>query len=121
MGKFMIYFPLTLATVLGSSLFVALIINSMLTSVFMKTEETKMEKKALIKISTGLLIFGVLLTLSGLLETNLIFSIIGPILLLMGLFMTITGWLNRNKTKRLKNGLSLFGLGILLSIICKAC
>lgn len=117
MGKFMIYFPLTLATVLGSSLFVALIINSMLTSVFMKTEEAKMEKKALVRISLGLLIFGALLTLSGLLETNLIFSVIGPILLLVGLFMTITGWLNRNKTKRLKNGLSLFGLGILLSII----
>ena len=117
MGKFMIYFPLTLATVLGSSLFVALIINSMLTSVFMKTEEAKMERKALIRISLGLLVFGVLLTLSGVLKTNIIFSVIGPVLLLIGLVMTITGWLNRAKTKRLKNGLALFGAGILLSVI----
>ncbi|HLT54448.1 MAG TPA: efflux RND transporter permease subunit, partial [Flavobacteriaceae bacterium] len=36
MGKFMIYFPLTLSTVLFSSLFIALVINSMLTSRFMK-------------------------------------------------------------------------------------
>ena len=38
-GKFMIYFPITLSIVLSSSLFVALIINSMLTSRFMKLEE----------------------------------------------------------------------------------
>lgn len=117
MGKFMIYFPLTLATVLGSSLFVALIINSMLTSVFMKTEEAKMDRKALIKISLGLLIFGVLLTLSGILKTNIIFSIIGPALLIIGLLMSFTGWLNRAKTKRLKNGLAILGVGALLSAI----
>src|SRR6056297_3358127 len=37
-GKFLVYFPITLSIVLASSLFVALIINSMLTSQFMKTE-----------------------------------------------------------------------------------
>ena len=38
MGKFMIYFPLTLSIVLGSSLFVALVISPMLTSFFLSNE-----------------------------------------------------------------------------------
>lgn len=51
MGKFMIYFPMTLSVVLFSSLFVALVINAMLTSDFMKIKEDEMSKKSLIKIS----------------------------------------------------------------------
>ena len=51
MGKFMIYFPMTLSVVLFSSLFVALVINAMLTSDFMKIKEEEMSKKSLIKIS----------------------------------------------------------------------
>ena len=41
MGEFMKYLPITLMIVLGSSLFVALVINPVLTSVFMKIEEIK--------------------------------------------------------------------------------
>ena len=117
MGKFMIYFPLTLATVLGSSLFVALIINAMLTSVFMKTEEAHIERKSLIKISGILLTFGILLILSALIKTNAIFMIIGPIALLTGLYMSFMGWLKRSKTKMLKNGLAIIAAGILFTII----
>ena len=51
MGKFMIYFPMTLSVVLFSSLFVALVINAMLTSDFMKLKEEEMSKKSLIRIS----------------------------------------------------------------------
>ncbi|MFY7742413.1 MAG: efflux RND transporter permease subunit [Flavobacterium sp.] len=51
MGKFMIYFPMTLSVVLFSSLFVALIINAMLTADFMKLNEEQMSKKALIRLS----------------------------------------------------------------------
>ncbi len=50
-GKFMIYFPMTLSVVLFSSLFVALIINAMLTSDFMKLKEDEMTKRGLIRIS----------------------------------------------------------------------
>ncbi|WGF93733.1 efflux RND transporter permease subunit [Aequorivita marisscotiae] len=64
-GKFMIYFPITLSVVLSSSLFVALIINSMLTSVFMKTEEEPMTKKKLIRWSLILLGVGILLVIAG--------------------------------------------------------
>ena len=64
-GKFMVIFPITLSIVLGSSLFVALIINSMLTSQFMKTEEGRISKKRLIRISIAMLIIGVVLLVSG--------------------------------------------------------
>ena len=60
MGQFMIYFPMTLSVVLGSSLFVALIMNSMLTSVFMKLEESTLSRKSLIKISGIMLAIGIL-------------------------------------------------------------
>lgn len=117
MGKFMIYFPLTLATVLGSSLFVALIINAMLTSVFMKTEEAHIERKTLVKISVILLIFGVLLIASALIKTNAIFMFIGPVALLVGIYMTVRGWLRRDKTRMMKNGLAIIAAGILFTII----
>ncbi|SRX52838.1 efflux RND transporter permease subunit [Aequorivita sp. CIP111184] len=64
-GKFMIYFPITLSVVLSSSLFVALVINSMLTSEFMKTEEEPMTKKKLIRWSMILLGVGILLLVAG--------------------------------------------------------
>ncbi|MDX1761091.1 MAG: efflux RND transporter permease subunit, partial [Christiangramia sp.] len=64
-GKFMVIFPITLSIVLGSSLFVALIINSMLTSQFMKTEEGSISKKRLIRISIFMAIAGVVLLVAG--------------------------------------------------------
>lgn len=65
MGEFMMYFPITLSIVLGSSLFVALVINAMLTSVLMKTEEKAMSAKQLFMISGILLLIGVLLLWGG--------------------------------------------------------
>lgn len=71
-GKFMVYFPITLSVVLSSSLFVALIINSMLTSQFMKVEEEPLTKPKLIRRS-------------------LIFLIIGAIFLILGFAFDIAG------------------------------
>jgi multidrug efflux pump subunit AcrB len=45
MGEFMKYLPLTLIIVLSSSLFVALVINPVLTSMFMEVQETKKRSK----------------------------------------------------------------------------
>src|SRR5690554_6288944 len=64
-GKFMVYFPITLSVVLSSSLFVALIINSMLTSQFMKVEEEPLTKPKLIRRSLVFLIIGVIFLISG--------------------------------------------------------
>ena len=65
-GKFMIYFPITLSVVLGSSLFVALIINAMLTSRYMKIEEKKMTNKRLLRTSGSLLLIGIIFLAMGL-------------------------------------------------------
>lgn len=64
-GKFMMIFPITLSVVLGSSLFVALIINSMLTSRFMETEEKELTKRKLIKVSLVLALVGIVFVIVG--------------------------------------------------------
>ena len=62
MGNFMKFFPITLSIVLGSSLIVAIFMNSMLVSRFMDTAEKDLSKKQLYRISgilggSGLLIY----------------------------------------------------------------
>lgn len=57
MGQFMIYFPITLSVVLGSSLFVAIFMNSMLVSQFMEVGDKELSVKNLLKITV---VFGVL-------------------------------------------------------------
>jgi len=117
MGKFMIFFPLTLSIVLFSSLFVALVINAMLTSAYMKTTEEEMSRKTIIKISLSLLVFGVLLLISGIFNTHIIFKILGPAILVVSLVMSYMGWKNRKKTALLKKGLALFSVALLFSIL----
>ncbi|MGB2245762.1 MAG: efflux RND transporter permease subunit, partial [Flavobacteriaceae bacterium] len=46
-GKFMIFFPITLSIVLGSSLIVAIFFNSMLVSKFMEIEDREISQKSL--------------------------------------------------------------------------
>tara|TARA_R110002124_G_scaffold17532_2_gene73110 strand:+ start:98575 stop:102090 length:3516 start_codon:yes stop_codon:yes gene_type:complete len=65
MGQFMIYFPITLSVVLGSSLIVAIFFNSVLVSQFMTTEDKDMPKKRLIKISSIVGGIGLLILLVG--------------------------------------------------------
>lgn len=61
----MIYFPMTLSVVLFSSLFVALVINAMLTSAFMKIKESHITRKRLIKSSGLLFLAGLLFCAVG--------------------------------------------------------
>ena len=65
MGQFMIYFPITLSVVLGSSLFVALFFNSVLVSQFMSTDDKEMPMKNIIAISSILLGIGLFIFLFG--------------------------------------------------------
>ena len=65
MGQFMIYFPITLSVVLGSSLFVAIFFNSVLVSQFMKVEDKDMPLKNIIIISSILLGLGTFIYLFG--------------------------------------------------------
>src|SRR5699024_2598066 len=65
LGDFLIFFPITLSVVLGSSLFVALIINSMLTSKFMQIEEKRSSRKQHIKWSLILGAIGIISLVLG--------------------------------------------------------
>ena len=64
-GQFMIYFPITLSVVLGSSLFVAIFMNSMLVSQFMEIGEKELKLKQLIRISLILGGFGLFILIFG--------------------------------------------------------
>ena len=64
-GQFMIYFPITLSVVLGSSLFVAIFMNSMLVSQFMSTDEKELTRKQLIRLTLILGGFGLLILIFG--------------------------------------------------------
>lgn len=78
MGQFMIYFPITLSVVLGSSLFVAIFMNSMLVSKFMVIDEKEISFKTLRNISV---VFGAL---------GLFMSIVGGPVRGLGNLMVVT-------------------------------
>ena len=65
MGEFMQYLPITLIIVLGSSLFVALVINPVLTAVLMKVEEGVPNRKRIWIISAGMILLGILFLMGG--------------------------------------------------------
>ncbi|WP_405200290.1 efflux RND transporter permease subunit [Christiangramia sp. LLG6405-1] len=65
MGQFMIYFPITLSVVLGSSLVVAIFFNSVLVSQFMKTEDKNMPLKTIIRVSLIIAGIGLAIFLFG--------------------------------------------------------
>ena len=60
-GEFMQYLPITLMIVLGSSLFVALVINPVLTALYMKVKEKTPNKKRLNIIAISMIGLGLLL------------------------------------------------------------
>ncbi len=64
-GQFMIYFPVTLSVVLGSSLFVALFMNSMLVSQYMEIGDKEISRKGLIRTTAILGGLGLLILLVG--------------------------------------------------------
>ena len=66
MGEFMRYLPITLIIVLTSSLFVALLINPMLTSVYMKIKEDEVNFKKIVIYSSILFSVGVFFIIGGL-------------------------------------------------------
>lgn len=65
MGQFMKFFPITLSVVLGSSLLVAILMNSMLVSRFMELGEKELTVKQLIRLSIILGGFGILILIFG--------------------------------------------------------
>jgi multidrug efflux pump subunit AcrB len=65
MGQFMIYFPITLSVVLGSSLFVAVFFNSVMVSQFMDINEKVLSRRTLIKLTLILGGLGIFILIFG--------------------------------------------------------
>ncbi|MCH3881640.1 MULTISPECIES: efflux RND transporter permease subunit [Tenacibaculum] len=65
MGDFMVLLPITLSTVLGSSLLVAIFFNSVLVSQFMSVEDENMPLKKIIILTSIIAVIGVLILLIG--------------------------------------------------------
>lgn len=82
MGEFMFFLPMTLIIVLGSSLFVALVINPVLTAMFMKLEENPMKAKKAITMGSVLMLIGILVSMAV--------TWLGNLIILAGLLVIIT-------------------------------
>lgn len=89
MGEFMRYLPITLIIVLSSSLFVALLINPMLTSVYMKIKEDEVNFKKIVLYSSAIFAVGVLFIIFGLSSNSKVFNAIGLLLVFAGLLRII--------------------------------
>ncbi len=92
MGEFMKFLPITLITVLASSLFVALVINPVLTSALMKVEEEYKAKSYWLK--RGLILFGIgaILDLLGMMS-------LGNLLIIAGILVVLNAFLLTPATK----------------------
>lgn len=92
MGNFMKIFPMTLSVVLGSSLFVALIINSMLTSEFMHTEAEDKKppnRNKLIRNSIIFLVVGAIFLISGYVLEVGVSRVLGNLSIFLGIMVWV--------------------------------
>jgi multidrug efflux pump len=81
-GKFMIYFPITLSCVLGASLFVAMVINAAMTGGFMDIEDRNISKSALKKYTIIFIASGLLFAVPGYITNTVWMRAIGHLLLI---------------------------------------
>ncbi|MCH1548117.1 MAG: efflux RND transporter permease subunit, partial [Flavobacteriaceae bacterium] len=104
-GKFMVFFPITLSVVLGSSLLVAIFFNSVLVSRMMKIEDTNMPLQRIIKITSFLVVSGLIFLCYGWInwESGEIFRFLGT----LQLFVSINFWIYRLFLRRMANNFQL--------------
>jgi len=103
MGQFMIYLPITLSVVLGSSLFVAVFFNSVMVSQFMSTEDKDLPLKKIIAITSVISLIGLIILITG-----GAYRILGSIMI----FTAIMLWIYRLFLRKMAN---YFQLNILAS------
>jgi len=96
MGEFMKYLPITLIIVLGSSLFVALVINPVLTALYMKVGQDVPKKRKTVIISIGLVILGILFLLGGSIS-------FGNLLVILGIISVVNAFILLPLTERFQN------------------
>ncbi len=99
MGQFMKFLPITLIIVLGSSLFVGLVINPMLTSVYMKLKERRIPYTTLFSITGVLIVLGLLLVFIGFKDNKGTSNALGLSMLLLGVLWLINVFLFNPATK----------------------
>jgi len=111
MGEFMRYLPITLIIVLLSSLFVALVINPMLTSIYMKIKEDEVNFKRIVIFSAVLFFIGVILIIAGLIlgikglnAAGLLFLVAGLLRVINTKFLSpATAWFQNKFLPKLEN------------------
>ena len=108
-GEFMQYLPITLMIVLGSSLFVALVITPVLLAVLMKIENNAPKKKQILKSFGAFLVVGLLLFFSGFKSLGNLSIIVSGLILLNGfLFVPGTVWFQSKFLPKLEAGYQKF-------------
>ena len=108
-GEFMQYLPITLIIVLGSSLFVALVINPVLLAVLMKVENEKTSNKRFLRsfiLITSIGIIFMLLRIESM--GNLLLIIGGLILLNRYVLFPSTGWFQNKLLPKIEAGYQRF-------------
>ena len=83
-GEFMQYLPITLMIVLGSSLFVALVITPVLLAVLMRVEEEKRNRKKVLKVFLAFVLLGIVLNLLSINGLGNLCVITGILILING-------------------------------------
>ena len=108
-GEFMQYLPITLMIVLGSSLFVALVITPVLLAVLMKIENNAPKTRKIVKSFGAFVVVGLLLLISGLNSLGNLSIIISGLILLNGfLFIPGTVWFQNKFLPKLEVGYQKF-------------
>lgn len=102
-GEFMFYLPITLIIVLGSSLFVALVINPVVIAIYMKVGEEKISIKRMLRNSLIFIGVGaILIALGRAVETKWIVSF-GSLSIFVGLSGFLNVYLLRPGARLLQN------------------
>ena len=108
-GEFMQYLPITLMIVLGSSLFVALVITPVLLAVLMKIEKNAPKTKKIVASFGAFIVIGLLLVFSGFKSLGNLSIIISGLVLLNGfLFFPGTVWFQNRFLPKLEVGYQKF-------------
>lgn len=92
MGQFMKHLPITLIVVLGSSLFVGLVVNPMLTSVYMKLKEKPVNFRKLNLYSSIFIVVGLLLVSVGISTHSKFFNAVGLLSVTMGVLRLVNSY-----------------------------
>lgn len=105
MGEFMYYLPITLIIVLASSLFVALVINPMLTSIFMRVGAEKINKKKMLRNSFIFIGVGLIIDFIGLNADSSGLLTIGNLSIIIGVLGIANVFILNPGTKRFQEDL----------------